>query len=78
MFVGDKSSRDIKSVMPIVEYVKSEHQKLASISNDELRESANVLRKDIADYIKVEQDQIAKIIGDVKEKEEEELKIQFI
>jgi len=34
---GNKSERDVKSIMPLVEKVKAEYAKLDGISNDELR-----------------------------------------
>ena len=34
---GNKSDRDVKSILPIVEKIKAEYAKLANISNDELR-----------------------------------------
>ncbi len=34
---GSKSDRDVKAIMPVVEKVKAEFDKLGSISNDELR-----------------------------------------
>ena len=33
-FFGDKSSKDIKKMMPTVEKIKAEYAKLAGISND--------------------------------------------
>ena len=34
---GNKSDRDVKSILPIVEKIKAEYSKLGDISNDELR-----------------------------------------
>ena len=34
---GNKSERDVKSLLPLVEKVKAEFAKLGDISNDELR-----------------------------------------
>jgi len=65
MFVGDKSTRDIKGVVPIVDSIKAEHKKLQSVSNDELREAAQKLRREIADFIKPEQDKISKVKKDI-------------
>jgi preprotein translocase subunit SecA len=56
---GTKSDRDIKEIMPVVEAVKKEYERVTNLSNDELRAETHAIRKDINDYIKAEQDEIA-------------------
>ncbi|MDA3815801.1 MAG: preprotein translocase subunit SecA [Prolixibacteraceae bacterium] len=64
---GTKSDRDIKEIMPVVEAVKKEYERVTNLSNDELRAETQAIRKDINDYIKAEEDEIAAL----KEKAEE-------
>ena len=74
--VGNKSDRDIKAIMPIVENIKSEYAKLANISNDQLRAKTSEFKNKIKASYQEENDQIAKIkkeidgIEDVDKKED--------
>ena len=45
---GDKSSRDLKAIRPIVEKIQAEGPRLAALSNDELRAEIDKVRADIA------------------------------
>lgn len=58
---GSKADRDIKEVMPLVEKIKVEFPKLASLSNDQLRAKSDDFRKRIQDFLKTENDEIAAI-----------------
>ena len=55
---GDKSSKDIKKMMPTVEKIKEEYAKLADISNDDLRALTQSLRQKLKDSIKEEEGQL--------------------
>ena len=55
---GDKSSKDIKKMMPTVEKIKEEYSKLASISNDELRALTANLRQQLKDSVKAEEEKL--------------------
>ncbi len=57
-FFGDKSSKDIKKMMPTVEKIKAEYAKLADISNDELRALTTNLRQELKDAVKDEEDRL--------------------
>jgi len=57
-FFGDKSSKDIKKMMPTVEKIKAEYAKLADISNDELRALTTELRQQLKDAVKDEEDRL--------------------
>ncbi len=56
---GDKSQKDIKRMMPLVEQTKREGEKLLSISNDELRNKTVEIQNDINARLKSIDDQIA-------------------
>ena len=57
-FFGDKSSKDIKKMMPTVEKIKAEYAKLAGVSNDELRALTQDLRRQLKDAVKEEEEQL--------------------
>ncbi|MBK5277673.1 MAG: preprotein translocase subunit SecA, partial [Bacteroidia bacterium] len=56
---GNKSEKDIKQVMPLVEETKREGEKLLSISNDDLRKKTLEIQNDINTALKPIDDQIA-------------------
>jgi preprotein translocase subunit SecA len=49
---GTKSEKDIKSVMPYVEMIKEVYPKLASLSDDELRNKTAAFKEEIASRLK--------------------------
>jgi preprotein translocase subunit SecA len=67
---GTKADRDIKEVMPIVEKIKAEYEKIVKLSHDELRAESASLKKQIRDSIKDEQEQIKKLKSEVEETDE--------
>lgn len=58
---GNKSQKDIKEVMPILELIKKEYDRLQNLSNDELRAESQKLRQEVRDYISAEQNEIAEL-----------------
>jgi preprotein translocase subunit SecA len=64
---GTKSDRDIKEIMPVIESIKAEYQRIFNMSHDELRAESALVKQRISDYIKAEEDEIAEL----KEKAEE-------
>lgn len=48
---GDKKAKDLKTLNPYVGKINAEYVKLSNISDDELREKTNALRKQIQDYV---------------------------
>lgn len=69
---GDKSTRDIKELSPVVEDTAAFYEDLKALSNDELRGRTLELKKRIADYI-AEDEEAAKNL----KKEAEELGDKF-
>ena len=49
MFVGDKSKQDVKSIMPLVEKVKSFESSLSGLSHDLLRAKTAEFKGKIAE-----------------------------
>jgi len=70
--LGNKSERDIKEVMPVVDAIKSEHERVKKLSNDELRAESLRIKNIIHDRIKPEEDEIAGLKEDVEEVEIQE------
>lgn len=64
VFMGNKAERDLKDILPIVEFIKLEYDKLQSLSNDQLRQASLSLKAQIADSIKDDQQKV----DDLKEK----------
>ncbi|MEI6137729.1 MAG: preprotein translocase subunit SecA [Mariniphaga sp.] len=60
-FFGNKSQKDIKEVMPVLQQIKQEYLRMPGLSNDELRTESALIRKKIRDYIKTEEDEIASL-----------------
>ncbi|MBN2892305.1 MAG: preprotein translocase subunit SecA [Bacteroidales bacterium] len=54
-FLGNKSEKDIKKVMPLVNQINKEFDKLQNISNDDLRQKTAELRNLI--FTRIEEDQ---------------------
>ncbi len=66
---GSKSERDIKEILPYVEKANQEHQKLQDISDDELRERTNLVKKKIDDHLAVIDQQIQDLHQKIDEDE---------
>ena len=58
-FFGNKSERDIKQLMPVVDRIKEEYDKVIELSNDQLRAKTLEIKQRIKDFIKEEEQQIA-------------------
>jgi len=58
---GNKSDRDIKEIMPLVDAVKHEYERITQLDNDGLRDETAKIRSKISDYIKSENDEIAEL-----------------
>ncbi len=65
---GDKHEKDIKALLPIVDKINAEYEKLHNISNDELRQKTQELRKLIKDRISEDEQKI----NQLKQKAEDE------
>ena len=58
---GDKSTKDLKDINPYVDKVKEAYKEIENLTNDELRAKTGEFKKRIADYISVEQNEIANL-----------------
>ena len=68
LFGGNKSDKDVKRILPVVQNINQHFASYASISNDELRNKTQAFRQRIQDYLAPTDDAIAQ-----KNKEAEEL-----
>ena len=69
LFLGNKYERDLKEINPYIEKIHLEFEKLISLSNDELRNATDELRKEILGSIEVSENEI-KSLRDKAEAEE--------
>lgn len=61
IFLGDKSSADIKEIQPVVDAVHNEEEALMSLSADQLREKSAELKSRIDKHVKPYQNEIDKL-----------------
>ena len=66
---GDKSTRDIKAIQPLIDKINEIYPGLSSISNDELRQKTLDFKKRIHDYIREEEEEIASLQAKVDQTE---------
>jgi preprotein translocase subunit SecA len=66
-FFGNKASRDIKKIQPLVEKVKAAYPAIQALSNDELRAKT----KEIQSYIQNSANDLKKQIEELKAKQAE-------
>ena len=64
--LGNKSERDIKEVAPIVEKIKTEYNRITTLSNDGLREESDKLKDVITDHVKAENEEIVQLKKEVE------------
>jgi preprotein translocase subunit SecA len=70
---GDKSQKDIKLMMPLVEQTKREGESLISLSNDELRKKTTEIQRHINEKLKPIDDQIAALHTHIADQPEMDL-----
>ena len=70
---GDKSQKDIKRMMPLVEQTKIEGEKLRTISHDELRDQTRQIQVEINAHLKPIDDQLASLHARIAEHPEMDL-----
>ncbi|MGC9151314.1 MAG: preprotein translocase subunit SecA [Microbacter sp.] len=58
---GNKSQRDLREILPIVEKVKSAYEVISKLTNDEVRARTQSIREEIRLSVKEENDKIAEL-----------------
>ena len=64
---GDKSSRDMRLIQPLVETVKKAYPDIQKLSNDELRAKTKEIQKYVQDAAKEQKDKIAELKAKIEE-----------
>ena len=63
--MGDKASRDMKALNPIVQDIHKAYETIKNLSNDELRAKTQEFKKRIEEYIAEEENKIAELQGKI-------------
>ena len=58
---GDKSTRDMKQIQPIVEKVKAAYPEIKALTNDQLRARTKELQQQLQDAVKTEKEKISEL-----------------
>ncbi|MBN2862120.1 MAG: preprotein translocase subunit SecA [Bacteroidales bacterium] len=58
MFLGNKYERDMKEINPFVDKIHQEYEKIKDLSNDQLRDKTEELKKEIHNHIEVDENEI--------------------
>ncbi len=74
---GNKSSRDMKTIQPIVEKVKAAYTDIQKLSNDELRAKTKEIQKYVQDAGKEKRDQIAELRAKIEDTPIDEREVIF-
>ena len=64
---GNKSTRDMKLIQPIVEKIKAENPKMQALSNDELRAKTKEIQKYVKEYANEEKAKIAELKAKIED-----------
>ncbi len=63
---GNKSQRDLKEIMPYVDKIKAVYPEIEKLSNDQLREKTDAIKRRIADYVAEEKKRIIELKDSVE------------
>ena len=66
---GNKSQRDLKEIMPIVDKIKAVYPSIAALSNDELRARTAAIKQHLRDIVAAERSRIAEIRAKIEDTE---------
>ena len=63
---GNKSQRDLKAIMPIVEKIKAVYPEIEKLTNDELRGRITDIRARIKEHVAPQREEIAKLKAEIE------------
>ena len=63
---GNKSQRDLKEIMPYVDKIKAVYPEIEKLSNDQLRDRTEAIKRRIADYVAEEKKRIIELKDSVE------------
>ena len=64
---GDKSSRDMKLIQPLVEKVKAVYPEVQKLSNDALRQRTKDIQRQVQDSANQQKEEIEKLKATIEE-----------
>ena len=67
--LGNKGTRDLKEITPIVDKIKVVYEEIKTLTNDELRARTETLKTRIQDYVAAEVARIAELKANIEETE---------
>ncbi len=65
-FFGSKSQRDIREILPVLDRIRQEYDKVVQMDNDKLREQSRVIRSYLAGEIKEDEERVLKLKQEVE------------
>ncbi len=71
-FLGNKSDKDIREIMPIIQQIHKEYDRIKVLSNDDLRGETFKLKEGINEHIRPEKEEIDALKVKVEEVDIEE------
>ena len=74
---GDKSTRDMKLIQPMVEVVKSHYEEIKALSNDDLRAKTKEIQQFVQAAAKEEKDKIAELKATIEDTPLDEREVIF-
>ena len=74
---GDKSTRDMKLIQPLVEKVKAAYPEVQALSNDELRAKTKEIQKYVQDAAKEQKEQIDALKAKIEDTPIDEREVIF-
>ena len=66
VFVGDKTKKDLSTILPLVDQINSHFNSYKDLSNDELRNKTLSFKSKLSSDLKEVNDQIQKIKTEIK------------
>ena len=78
LFLGNKYERDLKEINPYVDKTHIEYEKVKGLSNDELRDQTDELRKEILGSVEVDENEIISLREKAEAEEDVYLKEEYL
>ncbi|MDR2683839.1 MAG: preprotein translocase subunit SecA [Prevotellaceae bacterium] len=66
---GNKAQRDANEVAPVVERIKAKFEEIRQLSTDEIRDKVQIIRQEIADFVKDEKHKIEELKQGIEQTE---------
>lgn len=60
-FLGSKAERDLKEIQPYIDNIKAVYPEIENLSNDELRDRSDSIRKKVREYVTEEEEEVKQL-----------------